>query len=169
MARKVLLETSYTFTPSTRTISIPKTILRERLLLITNVTTNQVIYNFSDPSLGCTSYNTSTSTAMVENTTLVLEYNTASMSSNDKIQITIDDANETFMPAETLLDTTNKLRVTQPRALIDTDFEYGIQQTKWENLGLYNNKPFSFARPTPIANISSITYAALSRTVSVTL
>jgi len=169
MARKVLLETSYTFTPSTRTISIPKTILRERLLLITNVTTNQVIYNFSDPSLGCTSYNTSTSTAMVENTTLVLEYNTASMSSNDKIQITIDDANETFMPAETLLDTTNKLRVTQPRALIDTDFEYGIQQTKWENLGLYNNKPFSYARPTPIANISSITYAALSRTVSVTL
>jgi len=169
MARKVLLETSYTFTPSTRTISIPKTILRERLLLITNVTTNQVIYNFSDPSLGCTAYNTSTSTAMVENTTLVLEYNTASMSSNDKIQITIDDANETFMPAETLLDTTNKLRVTQPKALIDTDFEYGIQQTKWENLGLYNNKPFSFARPTPIANISSITYAALGRTVSVTL
>jgi len=169
MARKVLLETSYTFTPSTRTISIPKTILRERLLLITNVTTNQVIYNFSDPSLGCTSYNTSTSTAMVENTTLVLEYNTASMSSNDKIQITIDDANETFMPAETLLDTTNKLRVTQPRALIDTDFEYGIQQTKWENLGLYNNKPFAFARPTPIANISSITYPALSRTVSITL
>jgi hypothetical protein len=169
MARKVLLETSYTFTPSTRTISIPKTILRERLLLITNVTTNQVIYNFSDPSLGCTSYNTSTSTAMVENTTLVLEYNTASMSSNDKIQITIDDANETFMPAETLLDTTNKLRVTQPKALIDTDFEYGIQQTKWENLGLYNNKPFAFSRPTPIANISSITYPALSRTVSITL
>jgi hypothetical protein len=169
MARKVLLETSYTFTPSTRTISIPKTILRERLLLITNVTTNQVIYNFSDPSLGCTSYNTSTSTAMVENTTLVLEYNTASMSSSDKIQITIDDYTETFVPAETLLDTTNKLRVTQPKALIDTDFEYGIQQTKWENLGLYNNKPFSFARPTPIANISAIAYADQSRTVTVTL
>ena len=169
MARKVLLETSYTFTPSTRTISIPKTILRERLLLITNVTTNQVIYNFSDPSLGCTSYNTSTSTAMVENTTLVLEYNTASMSSNDKIQITIDDANETFMPAETLLDTTNKLRVSQPKALIDTDFEYGIQSTKWENLGLYNNKPFAYARPTNITSISSITYPALSRTVSITL
>ena len=169
MARKVLLETSYTFNPSTRTISIPKTILRERLLLITNVTTNQVIYNFSDPSLGCTSYNTSTSTEMVENTTLVLEYNTASMTSTDKIQITIDDANETFMPAETLMDTTNKLRVSQPQALIDTDFEYGIQQTKWENLGLYNNRPYSFARPTPIPNIGSITFANLSKTVSVTL
>jgi hypothetical protein len=169
MARKVLLETSYTFTPSTKTISIPKTILRERLMLITNVTTNQVIYNFSDPSLGCTSYNTSTSTAMVENTTLVLEYNTASMNSTDKLQITIDDANETFMPAEILLDTTNKLRVSSPKALIDTDFEYGIQQTKWENLGLYNNRPFAFSRPTPISNISSITYADQSRTVTVTL
>lgn len=169
MARKVLLETSYTFTPSTKTISIPKTILRERLLLITNVTTNQVIYNFSDPSLGCVSYNTSTSSAMVENTTLVLEYNTASMSSTDKLQITIDDYSETFMPAEVLLDTTNKLRVTQPQALIDTDFEYGIQQTKWENLGLYNNRPYSFARPTPIPNISAISFPDASKTVSITL
>lgn len=169
MARKVLLETSYTFNPATRTISIPKTILRERLLLITNVTTNQVIYNFSDPSLGCTSYNTSTNTAMVENTTLVLEYNTASMTSTDKLQITIDDYNETFMPSETLLDTTNKLRVTQPQALIDTDFEYGIQQTKWENLGLYNNRPFSYARPTPIPNIASISFPTNSKTVTVTL
>jgi hypothetical protein len=169
MARKVLLETSYTFTPSTRTISIPKTILRERLLLITNVTTNQVIYNFSDPSLGCTSYNTSTSSAMVENTTIVLEYNTASMTSTDKLQITIDDYNETMMPAEVLLDTTNKLRISSPQALIDTDFEYGIQQTKWENLGLYNNRPYSYARPTPIPNIASISFPDNSKTVSITL
>ena len=50
MARKILLETGYTFTPSTRTIVIPKVVLRERLVLITNVTTNTVIYNFSDPN-----------------------------------------------------------------------------------------------------------------------
>ena len=48
MARKAILETGYTFTPSTNTIVIPRAIQRERLILITNVTTNTVIYNFSD-------------------------------------------------------------------------------------------------------------------------
>jgi len=169
MARKVLLETSYTFTPSTRTISIPKTILKERLLLITNVTTNQVIYNFSDPSLGSTSYSATTNSAMVENTTIVLSYNTASMTSTDKLMFTIDTFDESFTPAEAQLDPANKFRVSQPRALIDTDFEYGTQTSKWENLGLINNRPFAYARPTPIANISSINLPTGSKTVTVTL
>lgn len=56
MARKAILETGYTFTPSTNTIVIPRAVPRERLILITNVTTNQVIYNFSDSNLKATSY-----------------------------------------------------------------------------------------------------------------
>lgn len=169
MARKILLETSYSFNPATRTISIPKTILRERLLLITNVTTNQVIYNFSDPALGATSYSATTDSSMVENTTIVLEYNTAAMTSVDKLQFTIDTFNESFQPAETQLDPTNKFRVTTPQSMIDTDFEYGTQVTKWENLGLYNNRPFAYTKPTAIANISSIAIPVDSRTVTVTL
>jgi hypothetical protein len=169
MARKILLETSYTFTPSTRTISVPKTILKERLLLITNVTTNQVIYNFSDPSLGTTSYSATTDSNMVENTTLVLSYNTASMTSTDKLMFTIDTFDESFTPAESQLDPANKFRVSQPRALIDTDFEYGTQTSKWENLGLVNNRPFSYARPTAIPNVSSINFPTGSRTVTITL
>ena len=61
MARKTILETYYTFTPSTRTIVIPRPIPKERLILITDVTTNQVIYNFSDPNLTATSYTITTS------------------------------------------------------------------------------------------------------------
>ena len=56
MARKAIIDTYYTFTPSTNTIRIPRVIQRERLVLITNVTTNQVIYNFSDASLKATSH-----------------------------------------------------------------------------------------------------------------
>jgi hypothetical protein len=56
MAKHVILE-SYSFTPGTKTIVVTgKTIRREQLLLITNTTTGTVIYNFSDPSLGATSY-----------------------------------------------------------------------------------------------------------------
>ena len=169
MARKILLETAYTFTPSTNTIVIPKTILRERLLLITNVTKNEVIYNFSDPSLGAVTYTATTDVNMDESTTIVLAYNTASHSSTDKLSITIDEYTEKFDPSETLLDPTNKLRVTTPQSLIDTDFEYGTQVTKWENLGLINNRPFAFMSPTSIANISAITMNTNSKTVTVTL
>ena len=51
MARGVLLETDYVFSPSTYTLTINNRWIRqERLMLITNVTRNIVLYNFSDSS-----------------------------------------------------------------------------------------------------------------------
>jgi hypothetical protein len=38
------------------------------------------------------------------------------------------------------MDPVNKFRVSQPQALIDTDFEYGTQPTKWETIGLQQNR-----------------------------
>jgi hypothetical protein len=37
-------------------------------------------------------------------------------------------------------DPVDKLRISSPQALIDTDFEYGTQPTKWESIGLQNNR-----------------------------
>jgi hypothetical protein len=37
-------------------------------------------------------------------------------------------------------DPVDKLRVSQPQSLIDTDFEYGQQPSKWEQLDLENNR-----------------------------
>jgi len=144
MARKVLHETNYTFTPSTKTIVIPDHIPRERLVLITNVTTNQVIYNFSDPSLKATSYTPAIDSNNVATTTIVLNYNTAAMSATDKLQITVDEYAESFQPDESYMDPVGKFRVSTPTSLIDTDFEYGTQPTKWEVLSLTNNKPSCF-------------------------
>jgi hypothetical protein len=168
MARKTILETGYTFTPSTKTIVIPRYIARERLALITNVTTNQVIYNFSDPALKATTF-TNTASGASSTTTIVLNYNTTAMSSTDKLQIVIDEFNETFTPAETQLDPTNKLRVSTPQALIDTDFEYGTQVTKWENLNLTNNRPSFYSSTVPVPTISGIAMSTNSRTVTVSL
>ena len=114
MARKVLLETGYTFTPATKTITIPKVIPRERLVLITNVSTNQVIYNFSDPNLKAVSYTTD-GTVNANRTTIILNYNTASMSSTDKLQFLIDEYDEKFTPSEPYIDPVNKLRISQPQ------------------------------------------------------
>ena len=168
MARKAILETGYTFTPSTYTIIIPRAIQRERLILITNVTTNTVIYNFSDANLKATSYTVS-STGNANTTTVVLNYNTSGMSSTDKLQITVDEYDEKFTPSEVFQDPVNKFRTSSPQALIDTDFEYGTQISKWENLAMINNRPFSFPSSVGITTINYITLPNASRTVTVGL
>jgi hypothetical protein len=142
MARKAILETGYTFTPSTNTIVIPRVVPRERLILITNVTTNTVIYNFSDQNLKANTYTVST-TGGTNTTTLVLNYNTSGMLSTDKLQITVDEYDEKFTPSEVYVDPVNKFRTSSPQALIDTDFEYGTQISKWENLVTINNAALS--------------------------
>lgn len=160
MARKAILETGYTFTPSTKTIVIPRTIPRERLILITNVTTNQVIYNFSDANLKATSYTVSGTnyqqgvqvstagviTSATPTTTVVLNYDTTGMSSADKLQFIVDEYDEKFSPSETFQDPVSKLRVSTPQALIDTDFEYSVQPSKWEALSLVQNYPSFYAK-----------------------
>lgn len=44
-------------------------------------------------------------------------------------------------------DPVDKLRVSQPQALIDTDFEYGVQPTKWESINLQNLRQGTYIIP----------------------
>jgi hypothetical protein len=155
MARRILDLKGYTLNPATRVITYPGIIKQEQLILITNVTAGQVIYNFSDPSLKATTYNTSILGA-TGTTTITLNFNTAAMGANDKLQFIIDQVDETMDASEVLKDPVNKFRVSQAQALIDTDFEYGSQQTKWENLAMINNRPFAYPSASAIA-ISTIT------------
>jgi len=157
MAKHVILE-SYTFTPSTRTVTVSgKNIRREQLLLITNTTSGTVIYNFSDPALQATSFTNSSNTVSgLETTTIVLAFATGSMNSTDKLSILTEETYQEITPNEVLRDPVDKMRVSTPQALIDTDFEYGPQPTKWESINLLNNRPGAFYDPTQsISNISA--------------
>jgi hypothetical protein len=68
------------------------------------------------------------------------------------------------------IDPVTKLRISQPENLIDTDFEYGLQPTKWETVELINNTPsfFSKSGDTTIPGIISITTNAGTRQINVT-
>ena len=175
MARQTILETAYTFTPSTGTIVVPRIIQRERLVLITNVTTNTVIYNFSDSNLKASSFTITTPTSSLHvvgqnsTTTIVLDYDTTGMSSSDKLQIIVDEPQTNVAPTDVFTDPVNRSRVSEPQALIDTDFEYGTQPTKWENLALTNNRPFVYNGPNPITGVSGISHALNQKTVTVTV
>jgi hypothetical protein len=87
------------------------------------------------------------------------------MSNTDKLSIIVDETNETFYPAEYLMDANQKLKVSTPQSLIDTDFEYGTQPTKWETISLLNNRPSAFYDPTAAITLTAISGAG-TRTVT---
>jgi len=72
----------YVFDASAKTIEFSSfsSVELSRIMLITNVTSNVIIYNFSDSTLG----------GSVTGNTLTLDYNTASMDDGDDIQIYYD-------------------------------------------------------------------------------
>jgi hypothetical protein len=75
---------------------------------------------------------------------------------------------EISFPKE-FIDPVTKLRISQPENLIDTDFEYGLQPTKWETVELINNTPsfFSKSGDTTIPGIVSITTNTGTRQITV--
>lgn len=75
---------------------------------------------------------------------------------------------EISFPKE-FIDPVTKLRISQPENLIDTDFEYGLQPTKWETVELINNTPsfFSKSGDTTIPNILAISTNSGTREITV--
>lgn len=81
----------------------------------------------------------------------------------------LSNFDQKFTPSQEFTDPVGKFRTSSPVALIDTDFEYGTQNTKWESVALTNNRPFAFTRAIPFRNVSSITMPQGSKVVTVTL
>ena len=163
MAKHLIFD--YTFDASAKTITLSDTYDQKRFLLITNVTTNQVIYNFADAAAGATFeyfYDPIS-------TVITLTYDTTSMSDTDKLQIFYDADKQSFAPADEYLDPVSKIRVSNPENLIDTDFEYGLQSTKWETLETAANIPTFFSRSGDLdIALTSVTVSNNSDIVEVT-
>tara|TARA_B100001063_G_scaffold235817_1_gene254855 strand:- start:6296 stop:11923 length:5628 start_codon:yes stop_codon:yes gene_type:complete len=157
----------FTFTPSTNSVKVKGNISTKRLLLITNVTENETIYTFSDAFLGLESRSYDVST---DETTFVLTYNCNLMSSSDDLQIFYEQDYVNIEPSETYVDAVSKFRVSNPENLIDTDFEYGPQSSKWETLQTINNIPSFYASTadTTIPYILSVESVSGSEIITVT-
>ena len=177
MAKKLV--TDYEFVPydpntlTGGTVSIKDNISGERILLITNVTDNEILYNFSDPTKGFQATANGTGCDYnedFERTTITLATDTSTMSETDQLQIFVEGESAKFEPSETFVDPVSKLRVSNPETMIDTDFEYGPQATKWETLQLVNNIPstYSATSDTTIPFIQSVQTQANSDTITVT-
>lgn len=60
------------------------------------------------------------------------------------------------MPSPMQQDAVGKMRISQPTSLIDTDFEYGPQPSKWESICLQNNRPTQYYDPQSPLTITSL-------------
>ena len=164
MAKKLVY--NYTFDASAQTIVISGNFKLRTIQLITNVTDGIIIYNFADPAKGGSISYDSTN----DQTTITLDHNTTSMSDSDELQIFVDIPEDKVEFGETFVDPVSKLRVTNPENLIDTDFEYGLQPTKWETVELVNNIPSAYTRApgVSIPGIVSVLSTLNSELITVT-
>lgn len=140
---------NYVFTPGTSglgTVDVPGRVNLEDFLAIYNTTDNINIYNFGDTTLGGTVAYSSGSIAGLPNTydgytTLSLDFDTSTMSSSDLLAIYVEVDYIKTQSWDFGLDAIGRERVSNPEALIDADFEYGLQNTKWQNVSTTQNIP----------------------------
>lgn len=169
MAKK-LIYTDYDIDAVNNTLTLPGNIRPQRMLLVTDVTNNAIIYNFADPTLGFTNF-TYSPTQDITVYNLTADLTALGCTSDDTLQIFIEEDHAKIGFEEAMLDPVNKLRVSNPGNLIDTDFEYGLQGTKWETLQTVQNIPtiYSSSGDVPLEGLQHITTTAGSKVVRVTL
>lgn len=144
------------------------------LLLITNTANNQILYNFADSAFpvvvtlkqGRSSGDglllsdldfpswSQTSDAI---TTVYLTKDTSAMSATNSLQIFVEEPYQTVRPWDFGTDAIERMRVAAPQAMLDADFEYGLQPTKWQAIGLMRGYPSLFEIPGTDLSIVSIT------------
>lgn len=168
MARKAIY--NYIFTPgvaNSGTVVIPDPYKLGDILMITNVTRNTVIYNFGDPNRGgsvaftnapSASLTSAAGTALSAGqaifanlnngyTTITLGFDTSTHDAGDQLQIYVESSELKVRPYDFGVDAVERMKIAAPQSLIDADFEYGMQPTKWVQFATMNDIPCTFEVP----------------------
>jgi hypothetical protein len=178
MAKKK--EERYRFIAAQKKIIVSDRHTQNDILLIINATDGVIIANQVDPGKGFTTtyYPLPVTDADWEYSTdgyteLLLDYDTTGMSDTDELTIFINDEQKGLKvrPYDFGTDAIERIRTANPQSLIDADFEYGLQNTKWQSIGLNRNIPSFYEFPgqsltvTDIASLGAATYSTIRVTV----
>jgi hypothetical protein len=156
MARQLIEK--YIFSPNAAglgTLKFPGKVDLTQLLIIANKTSQVNIYAIGDPTKnGSIVYDSTDVTTFYSEqpgvSTVTFAADTSSMLSTDKIAIYTDAPKQIgniVRPYAFGVDAIERQRVAQPQALIDADFEYGLQPTKWQNYSDVRNIPGIYEKP----------------------
>lgn len=144
------------------------------ILLITDVANGNILYNFADNSssvsfdykqgrssgdgqllsdLDFPTWWQSTDTI----TSIFLSEDTTALSADTSIQIFVEEPYQTVRPWEFGTDAIERMRVAAPQAMLDADFEYGLQPTKWQAIGMLRSYPSFYELPGTDLSVSAMT------------
>jgi hypothetical protein len=168
LARKII-QSYYTIDAANDTIKFPDYVMKEEIYLVVDVDTGTELVNFVDPELAVNTWSWSEADEELTITT-VADLSALGVTDSSNIQIIVDRPLNEIEVADSLLDPVHKIRVSTPENLIDTDFEYGLQPTKWETLELSNNVPSFYVADgdSALQIVTGITTKAGSDIVTVT-
>jgi len=156
MARQLIEK--YIFTPGVAgsgTLKFPGKCDLTQLLIIANKTNQANMYALGDATRnGTIAYDAADNTTFYSEqqgvTTVTFTSDTSSYLSTDKIAIYTDapkNIGNIVRPYAFGVDAIERMRVANPQSLIDADFEYGLQPTKWQNYFDQRNIPGIFEKP----------------------
>ncbi|MBR19771.1 MAG: hypothetical protein CMA64_06450 [Euryarchaeota archaeon] len=146
------------------------------LLIITNSTKSEVIFNFTDATKGgkvtrvddvtprdssgyVVKYDSVNANENADAdfpkylqttdsiTVVDLKYNTSTHSTDDEIQIFVDNEEQKVRPYDFGTDAIERMRIAPPLSMLDADFEYGLQPTKWSAIGMMRGYPSVYEIP----------------------
>jgi hypothetical protein len=147
---------AYIFTPSVTTNSqqyaaqlvIPGRWNIGQIRRIVNTTRNKLMYSDEHEKLiGTITFNTYNQTiptgmptTLVQRAGGVTMFNllmdTSYMQTTDVLEILVEKKEQVMRPFDFGTDAIERIRVSDPKSMIDADFEYGLQPTKWASYGL---------------------------------
>ena len=144
----------------------------DEILLITNASRSEVIYNFTNAATGgrVTVQDTGTDTDFLKYlettdgvTTFTINYDTRTHAATDDIQLFIEEKEVRTRPYDFGTDAIERPRAALPVSMLDADFEYGLQPTKWSAIGTMRGYPSVYEIPGTDASVQKVvTDASLS-------
>jgi hypothetical protein len=124
-------------------------------LLITNTTRNVILYNFADvASAGEVTYSENYDSdfpgalyGVDKITTITFDVDTGYHMVTDQIQVFVEGKEQAVRLNPIATDAMERMKVGIPQSMLDADFEYGLQPTKWQALALMRNYPSIYEIP----------------------
>jgi hypothetical protein len=90
-------------------------------------------------------------------TTITLKLDTSTHSANDRLSILVEENFQYTRPwSDFGTDAIERARIAAPQTMIDADFEYGLQPTKWQGYQLINYYPSIYEAVTPDLTVNSV-------------
>jgi len=153
-------------------VKLPGFFKLKDILLITNTSRNQIMFNFADPYSAAEAtysedYDSDFPGALYgvdKITTITFDVDTSGMMVTDNIQIFVESKEQAVRLNSSGTDAMERMKVGIPQSMLDADFEYGLQPTKWQALALMRNYPSIYEIPGSDIAVTNVVTDASSGT-----